>query len=135
MSKPPTTYHCGMEPLRLRLMTASEFAAFRSRLILRYAAEKARAAEWAKDEAEALAASQVDDLLPEGPGTPGMLLLTADDSDGQQVGLVWAALNRPRPGEAWIYDIEINRSTGAKAMAVPSSRQPRGRPPGTTPRL
>jgi GNAT superfamily N-acetyltransferase len=89
-------------------MTASEFAAFRSRLIPRYAAEKVRAADWAKDEAEELAVAQTDELLPEGPGSAGMLLLTADDSDGQQVGLVWVALNRPRPGEAWIYDIEIN---------------------------
>ena len=102
------SYNCGVEPLRLRPMTTVEFAAFRDRVSPAYAADKVRAGAWADDQAEALAASQTAELLPEGPDTPGMLLLTADDSTGQPVGLIWVALDRPRPGEAWIYYIEIN---------------------------
>ena len=37
-----------------------------------------------------------------------MLVLMAGTSGGDTVGLVWVALDRPRPGEAWIYDIEVN---------------------------
>lgn len=32
----------------------------------------------------------------------------ASSSGGEPVGLVWVALDRPRPGEAWIYDIRVN---------------------------
>jgi GNAT superfamily N-acetyltransferase len=79
-----------------------------ARLIPEYAAEHVRAGDWTADQAETLAARQVDDLLPEGPGTPGMLVLMAGTSGGETVGLVWVALDRPPPGEAWIYDIEVN---------------------------
>jgi ribosomal protein S18 acetylase RimI-like enzyme len=89
-------------------MTTAEFAALRDRLIPEYAAGKVRAGEWSEDQAEALAAKQTAELLPEGPDTPGMLLLTADDSEGQPVGLVWVALDQPREGQAWIYYIEVN---------------------------
>jgi ribosomal protein S18 acetylase RimI-like enzyme len=89
-------------------MTTAEFAALRDRLIPGYAADKIRAGEWPEDQAEALAAKQTAELLPEGPDTPGMLLLTADDPEGQPVGLVWVALDQPREGEAWIYYIEVN---------------------------
>jgi ribosomal protein S18 acetylase RimI-like enzyme len=37
-----------------------------------------------------------------------MLLLVASSSGGESVGLVWVALDRPRAGEAWIYDIQVN---------------------------
>jgi len=97
-----------MEPLNLRPMTVAAFETYRARLIPAYAAEHVRAGHWTAGQAEALAARQIDDLLPEGPGTPGMLLLTADTSDGEPAGLVWVALDRPRPSEAWIYDIEVN---------------------------
>lgn len=97
-----------MEGLLLRSMTAAEFAVLRSRLIREYAAEKARIEDFAEDAAESLSAARFDSLLPEGPGTAGMLLLAADNQDGEQVGLVWLALNQPRPGEVWIYYIEVS---------------------------
>jgi GNAT superfamily N-acetyltransferase len=98
-------------------MTAAEFAALLDRLIPGYAADKVRSGEWAEHEAEALAAKQTAELLPEGPDTPGMLLLAADDSEGQPVGLVWVALDRPRGGEAWIYFIEINPEHRGKGLS------------------
>jgi ribosomal protein S18 acetylase RimI-like enzyme len=103
-----------MEQLRLRPMSAAVFQTFRARLIPAYAAEHVWAGDWTADQAETLAARQVSDLLPEGPGTPGMLLLMADTPGGEPVGLVWVALDRPRPGEAWIYDIEVNQEHRGK---------------------
>ena len=97
-----------MDQLQLRPMTVAEFETYRARLIPGYAAEHVRAGDWTADQAETLAAAQVNDLLPEGPDSPGMLLLMASTSGGESAGLVWVALDRPRPGQAWIYDIEVN---------------------------
>ena len=96
-----------MEGLQLRSMTVAEFETYRARLVPEYAAEHVRAGNWAADQAETLAARQVDELLPAGPDSPGMLLLVASTPGGEPVGVVWVALDR-RPGEAWIYDIEVN---------------------------
>jgi GNAT superfamily N-acetyltransferase len=128
------SYNCGVERLRLRPMTAAEFVALLEQLIPRYAVEKIRAGDWAEDQAEALAAKQTAELLPEGPDTPGMLLLTADDQAGQPIGRVWVALDRPRPGEAWIYDIQINperRSKGYGRALLQAAEQEAARH-GTT---
>jgi ribosomal protein S18 acetylase RimI-like enzyme len=96
-----------MDGLQLRSMTGAEWEAYRARLVPEYAAEHVRAGDWTADQAQALAAREMDDLLPGGPDTPGMLLLVASTSGGgEPVGLVWVALDR-RPGEAWIYDIEV----------------------------
>lgn len=96
-----------MTDLRLRPLTAAEFDAWRARIVPAYAAEKVAAGDWTAEEAEGLAAGQTDSLLPAGIHTPGMLLLAADTLDGEQVGAVWVALDRARPGAAWIYYIEV----------------------------
>jgi ribosomal protein S18 acetylase RimI-like enzyme len=97
-----------MDRLQLRSMTVAEFETYRARLVPEYAAEHVRAGNWTADQAETLAARQIDDLLPAGLDSPGMLLLVASTSGGEPVGVVWVALDR-RPGEAWIYDIEVNQ--------------------------
>jgi ribosomal protein S18 acetylase RimI-like enzyme len=97
-----------MEQLRLKPMTDAEFKAFRAHLIPAYAADHVQAGDWDPDEAQTRAARETDELLPAGPQTAGMLLLTAGNSDGEQVGHVWVGLGRPCPGSAWIYDIEIS---------------------------
>ena len=97
-----------MDRLQLRSMTATEFETYRARLVPEYAAEHVRAGDWAADQAETLATRQLNDLLPAGSDSPGMLLLVASSSGGEPVGLVWVALDRPRAGEAWIYDIQVN---------------------------
>jgi ribosomal protein S18 acetylase RimI-like enzyme len=97
-----------MEQLRLQPMTAADYQAYRGRLIPDYAADHVEAGDWAPAEAETLAARQVDELLPDGPRTAGMLVLTAHIGDGERVGLVWIALDRPRAGDAWIFDIQID---------------------------
>jgi ribosomal protein S18 acetylase RimI-like enzyme len=97
-----------MTVLRLRPVTAAEFDAWRARLIPGYAADKVRAGDWSEAEAESNATEQTDSLLPAGAETPGMLLLAAETTEGERVGVVWVALNRDRPGAAWIYDIEVH---------------------------
>jgi ribosomal protein S18 acetylase RimI-like enzyme len=97
-----------MEQLRLRPMTTAEFTAYRARVITAYAAHHVQAGDWDPEQAELLAARQVDDLLPAGAQTGGMLLLVAETREGEQIGQVWIALDRPRPGDAWIYDIEVS---------------------------
>ncbi|MHB8245909.1 MAG: GNAT family N-acetyltransferase [Acidimicrobiales bacterium] len=90
-------------------MTSPEFDVFRSRLIESYAADHVRAGNWNADEAGERSASEIEQLLPEGAKTPGMLILTAETSEGDVVGHLWVALEL-RPGSgggAWIYDIEI----------------------------
>lgn len=89
-------------------MTAAEFKIYRARLIPAYAADNVQAGDWDPDQAETLAARETDNLLPEGPQTAGMLLLAAENENGEQVGQVWIALNRSGHGDAWIYDIEIS---------------------------
>jgi ribosomal protein S18 acetylase RimI-like enzyme len=88
-------------------MSPEEFQSFRERAITGYAAENVRAGNWSPDEAEARATKQTDELLPDGVETDGVLLLMAETSPTDVVGLVWVALEGEGRAEAWIYDIEI----------------------------
>jgi ribosomal protein S18 acetylase RimI-like enzyme len=96
-----------MTDLRLRPATDAEWDAWRVRLIRSYAADKVSAGDWTAEEADSLAAQQTDSLMPAGARTPGMLVLTAENPDGEPVGMVWVMLDRDRPGAAWIYYIEV----------------------------
>ena len=97
-----------MNNLVVRPMTSDEFESFRSRLVREYAAEHVRAGNWTENEAEARAAEQTDELLPQGAETPGTLLLMAETADGEAIGHVWVGLEGRRGSpEAWIYSIEI----------------------------
>jgi ribosomal protein S18 acetylase RimI-like enzyme len=97
-----------VKELQLRPATASEWDEYRAVIIPDYAAGRVRAGEWDPDEADALSAKAVNELLPEGVETRGMLLRAAETPDGDVVGLVWLALNRPASQDsAWIYYIEI----------------------------
>jgi hypothetical protein len=62
-----------MEQLVLRAMTTAEFDAYRARFIPEYAEDHVRAGDWSAEQAEDLAARQIDELLPAGPGTRGCL--------------------------------------------------------------
>ena len=97
-----------MAQLRLLPMTDTEFTVFRAELITSYAAHHVEAGDWEPDEAEGRAAAEIDGLLPDGPGTAGMLVLVAENDSGERVGHVWIALGRSRPEHAWIFDTEVN---------------------------
>lgn len=91
----------------MRAMTAAEFAAFREHAVRGYGAAKARAGDWTFAEAEQRADEETDRLLPHGRETAGMLLVVAETEPDGVVGHGWVALDEPRAGRAWIYDIEV----------------------------
>ena len=97
-----------MQELQLRPMTDDEFDAYRARLIPEHAAARVGAGEWGAHEAQGLATKAVNDLLPAGLETPGMLLLTAKTPDGNVLGYLWLAVNQSiSPSRAYIYYIDI----------------------------
>jgi GNAT superfamily N-acetyltransferase len=97
-----------MEQLRVRQMSAAEFKSLRDSTISARAALYVQAGTQHPDQAETLAAREIDDLLPAGLQTAGNLFLKAENEDGEYVGHTWVALNRGRPGNAWICDFEIS---------------------------
>ncbi len=96
-----------VKEIRLRPVTTAEFEAWRARAIPWYTAAHQRTGGWSAEQAKSLAERKTDKLLPAGPETPGMLLLSAETRDGAPLGMVWIALDHPSAGSAWIYDIEI----------------------------
>lgn len=98
-----------MTNVTLRKMTAPEFDVFRTKLITEYAAANVLAGRWSADEAEGKSAAQTEELLPRGVDSPRVLVMTAEDSDGERIGHVWVGLDRQgtASGGAWIYDIEV----------------------------
>lgn len=112
--------------IRLRPMTAAEFEAWRARGIAWYAVAHQRTGGWSAEQAKSLAERKTDKLLPAGPETPGMLLLSAETRDGAPLGMVWIALNHPSAGSAWIYEIEIleeHRGKGYGRALLQSAEQ------------
>jgi GNAT superfamily N-acetyltransferase len=97
-----------MDELATRPMTAAEFVEFRANLIRDYGADHVAAGNWAADQADELAARQLDGYLPDGPQTAGMLVMVGETADGQPVGHFWVALQHADSGGgAWILDIEV----------------------------
>jgi ribosomal protein S18 acetylase RimI-like enzyme len=112
--------------LQIRAMTQEEFGVFRQRAISEYAAEHIRVGDWNPEEAEQRAAREIDDPLPDGAETAGMVLLVGETA-GSVVGLVWVG---PAPAERpgwWIYDIEVvpaQRGRGhARALLQAAERE------------
>lgn len=87
-------------------MTAADFDAYRRRAIREYAADHVRAGDWSPEDAEQRAEKETDDLLPDGVGTPGMVLLVGETTEGW-VGLVWVGPEPRLRHGWWIYDIEV----------------------------
>lgn len=98
-----------MTKVTLRKMTESEFGSFRAKLVTEYAAVNVSAGRWSAEEAEEKSAAQTEELLPQGVDTPRVLVMIAENSDGERIGHVWVGLDRQgtASGGAWIYDIEV----------------------------
>ncbi len=105
-----------MDELTLRPMTDAEYDAFYSKLITEYASDNIEAGNWTVENAIELSKNATEQLLPLGRDTPRVLLLSADNSDGEYVGYVWVGLDRGGVASAgaWIYDIEVNASHRGK---------------------
>jgi ribosomal protein S18 acetylase RimI-like enzyme len=88
----------------LRPMTQDEFAGYREHLVAAYAQEMLDAGAF-DDLPAALTASEqsTQELLPEGPDTPGQHLWSGVDGD-TVVGVLWIHVEAAR---GYIYDIEV----------------------------
>ena len=88
----------------LRPMTADEFAGYREHLVTAYAQDMVDAGAF-DDLPTALTASErsTQELLPDGPASPGHHLWSAMDGDAV-VGILWI---HSEGAKAFIYDIEV----------------------------
>lgn len=96
-----------MTKVTLRKMTEFEFESFQDKLVIEYAAANVSTGRWSAEEAEEKSAAQTKELLPQGVDSPRVLVMTAEDSDGERIGHVWVGLDRQgtASGGAWIYEI------------------------------
>jgi GNAT superfamily N-acetyltransferase len=95
-------------------MTEGEYAEWLPGSITAYAADHVRAGGIPAEGAEAWAARQHGELLPDGVATPDHHLLVAE-SDGRRVGMLWIHLQRNETGDsgnvtAFVYDVEVDES-------------------------
>ncbi|CAN7492060.1 GNAT family N-acetyltransferase [Pararhizobium sp. LjRoot235] len=92
--------------IALRPMKATEFAAYLAYFIRDYAAEIAANYGLSETEGFARASREIADHLPDGPQTPGEVLLCIVNEADDHVGYLWY---RPAPGErsAFISDFHI----------------------------
>ncbi len=104
-----------MAELTLRTMSDAEYETFLSKLVVEYAAVNVEAGNWHEEEAMEMSMKACVQLLPEGKETPRVLLLVAENPEGEFVGHLWIALDRPgAPGSGWIYDIEVAENQRGK---------------------
>lgn len=105
-----------MNKVTLRAMNQAEFDALLVNLVTGYAAANVEAGRWTAEEAEDQSASQVKELLPQGLDSPRVLLMMAENGDGETVGHLWVGLDRRGAlgGGAWIYDIEVSENHRGK---------------------
>jgi RimJ/RimL family protein N-acetyltransferase len=104
-------------------MPGERFPKYRENLIREYAKDKVRAGVWSAEEAQRRAEADTDGLLAQGTNTEGhYLYLLRDRSAGEEVGVVWLAVQDTGVGRSvWIYDIQIyepfrRRGHGTEAL-------------------
>ena len=97
----------------LHPMTEPEYEAFRTRSARAYADHRVSNGEWPADGAEQRALTDQSERLPDGAGSPGALLLRAEDEEGL-VGWLWLGPQwhpggqAGAPGRGWIFMIEVD---------------------------
>ena len=97
-----------MKKVILRPMTPPEFALFRTKLVREYAAANVEAGRWSAEEGMAESEIQTRLLLPLGLDSARVLLMIAENEEGEGVGHLWIGLDRHGGAGAWIYDIEVS---------------------------
>jgi GNAT superfamily N-acetyltransferase len=98
-----------MPRVTLEPMSESVYETWRERSVREYAAENVKSGRWTEDEALDRSAEDFVQLLPDGLTSPGNYLWTVRSDAGDDVGILWVDTNR-RPGQAFIYDIEMDES-------------------------
>jgi GNAT superfamily N-acetyltransferase len=87
-------------------MPSTIYDAWIGRAIREYADGHVAAGNWSAGDALERAKAQFDELLPDGPNTPGQDLWSIQDSSGRHVGILWVGPRTNVPDALWIYDIE-----------------------------
>lgn len=107
-----------MTELTLRPMSDAEYERFYSKAIREYAADNVEAGNWPQEDSINLSTKAFDEFLPQGRDTPKVLILSADNLEGENVGYFWIGLERngSPSGGAWIYDIEVAESQRGKGF-------------------
>jgi ribosomal protein S18 acetylase RimI-like enzyme len=105
-------------PVELRPMSEPAYLDYAERVEREYAAERHASGE-PLEEAERIAAEQMAELLPDGLQTRDTHLFTPT-LDGEELGVLWLATDRP---VVYIYDIELReelrgRGLGRAVMAA-----------------
>jgi ribosomal protein S18 acetylase RimI-like enzyme len=115
-----------MDELRVRPMTADEFAEWEGAALEEYARDVAAGRGIPLEDARRIARESHRRFLPEGIGTAGVQLVVGEDSGGARVGILWLGPNPDGAGPAWIYDIEVleaRRGEGwGRALMVEAER-------------
>jgi ribosomal protein S18 acetylase RimI-like enzyme len=95
--------------LTLRPMTPDELAAYGGQQADGYARQMVEFGGLPEEDAALKAKADMERLWPNGEPAQGHHLFTAEVEDGQVVGHLWLCEQSPsgRPGQAWIYDIEV----------------------------
>jgi len=101
-------------------MLESDFAVWKERMIVEYAADKAKAGNDTEEGGVERSRKEFDSLLPGGMKTNGHHILTVvDESTGQKVGRIWYADPAGRRSDMlWIYDIEIDAAERGKGYGT-----------------
>lgn len=100
--------------VRLVPMTESEFEVYLENVIPAYAADKAGAGDWSKEEALELSRKSYQELLPEGLQTENNYLFRIQlEESEEKIGMVWMKHEAPRP-HGFIYDIELDEEQRGK---------------------
>jgi ribosomal protein S18 acetylase RimI-like enzyme len=114
-------------------MTADEFDAYLAWSVDDYAAELVRNERATAESAPEVSRSSFDRLLPEGLGTPGQVLLIAEDEGtGARVGMLWFGPSSDEPTRAWIFDISVDEPERGKGWgrAILTAFEPEARARG-----
>jgi len=104
-----------MDKIFLKPITSEEFSRWRAIAVKTYAAEKQKSG-LLKNEAEEVANTSFNSLLPENEKTPNHYLFSVVESDtGLRVGTLWWGLQKQGNGlSPWIYDILLEESARGK---------------------
>ena len=101
-------------------MDEPSYRKYREILVRDYAVDKARAGVWSPEEAEGKSASDIDGLLPRGPGTPDHYLYSVrDQSVPAEIGVLWISPQDAGAGRSvWIYDIIVHEDFRRQGYAT-----------------
>lgn len=105
--------------LKLVPMTQTEFLAYAEEAIPAYAADKVASGQWAQEESMDLSRKALEELLPQGLGTPDNQLFTIQDAEAGTVGMLWFNIQL-RAGRriAYVYDVNLRPEHRRKGFAT-----------------